>query len=101
METNVGLNPMNHEIMTWTEIKSQMLNGLSHPGTPTSFVLIRVLDYTWLSFLSLFILINWEMTILGVWTWVSAPDLFEPWFLTYENEASTPITQDICKDDIK
>ena len=32
-EPNVGLELANHEIMTWTKIKSQTLNWLSHPGT--------------------------------------------------------------------
>ena len=32
-EPNVGLDPMNCEIMTWAEIKSQTPNKLSHPGT--------------------------------------------------------------------
>ena len=29
-----GSISQNHEIMTWAEIKSQMLNWLSHPGAP-------------------------------------------------------------------
>ena len=33
-EPNVGLTLMNHEIMTWTEIKSWTLNWLSQPGIP-------------------------------------------------------------------
>ena len=33
-EPDARLQLMNHEIMTWTETKSQMLNQLSHPGTP-------------------------------------------------------------------
>ena len=32
---HVGLNLMHCEIMTWIEIKSQLLNWLSQPGTPT------------------------------------------------------------------
>ena len=35
-----GLEPMNYEIMTWTEIKSWTLNWLSHPGTPPHYTLI-------------------------------------------------------------
>ena len=31
---NEGLNPTNCGIMTWAETKSQLLNQLSHPGTP-------------------------------------------------------------------
>ena len=31
-EPNVGLDLMNHDFMTWAEIKSQVLNWLSHPG---------------------------------------------------------------------
>ena len=34
MELDVGLELTNHEIMTWAEIKSWMLNQLSHPGAP-------------------------------------------------------------------
>ena len=33
-EPDVGLKPMNHEIMTWAKIKSRTLNQLSHPGAP-------------------------------------------------------------------
>ena len=29
-EPDVGLNPMNHEVMTWAEIKGRMFNQLSH-----------------------------------------------------------------------
>ena len=38
-EPNAGLDPMDHENMAWAEIKSQMLNWLSHPSAPknTSF----------------------------------------------------------------
>ena len=31
-EPNIGLDPMNHEIMTWAEIKSWTLYWLSRPG---------------------------------------------------------------------
>lgn len=31
-EPDAGLNLMNHEIMTWAEIKSRLLNRLSYPG---------------------------------------------------------------------
>ena len=31
-EPDVGLKLMNHEIVTWAEIKSQMLNRLGHTG---------------------------------------------------------------------
>ena len=33
-EPNLGLNPMNHEIMTSAKIKSGTLNQLSDPGAP-------------------------------------------------------------------
>ena len=33
-EPSVEIKPTNHEIMTWVEIKSQMLNRLSHPSVP-------------------------------------------------------------------
>ena len=36
-EPDPELDLMNHEIMTWTEIKSQMLNWLSHPGVCLSY----------------------------------------------------------------
>ena len=36
-EPDMGVGPINHEIMTWAEIQSQMLNQLSHPGS-TSMV---------------------------------------------------------------
>ena len=37
-----GLNPQNHEIMTWAKTKSEAFNQLNHPGTPVevSFYLI-------------------------------------------------------------
>ena len=31
---DLGLDPMNLELMTWAKIKSQMLNQVSHPGAP-------------------------------------------------------------------
>ena len=37
-DPNVGLEFMNHEIMTWDKIKSQTLNQLSHLGTPRFLV---------------------------------------------------------------
>ena len=41
VEPEEGLNPttLNPEIMTWAEIKSQMFNQLSCPGTPRDFKL--------------------------------------------------------------
>ena len=33
-EPDLGLNLTNCEIMSWAEIRSQMLNWLSHPGVP-------------------------------------------------------------------
>ena len=33
MEPDAGLEPINYEITTWAEIKSQTLNQLNHPGT--------------------------------------------------------------------
>ena len=33
-EPDAGLKFSNHEIMTCAEIKGQILNGRSHPGTP-------------------------------------------------------------------
>ena len=33
-ESNTGLKLKNREVMTSAEIKSQMLNQLSHPGVP-------------------------------------------------------------------
>ena len=33
-EPDVGLDLTNRDIMTWTKIKSQTFNQLSHPGTP-------------------------------------------------------------------
>ena len=40
-----GLDLTNHESMTWTEIKSQMLNQLSHPDSPTYLVLLKMCLY--------------------------------------------------------
>ena len=42
VEPNVGLEPMNREIMTWAEMKSQTLNPLSHTGTPKSILTTMV-----------------------------------------------------------
>ena len=33
-EPNVGLEPTNHDIVTWAETKSLTFNWLSHPGSP-------------------------------------------------------------------
>ena len=33
-EPNMGLELMNHEIVTWAKIKSRTLNRLRHPGAP-------------------------------------------------------------------
>ena len=33
-EPDLGLHLMNHEIMTWAEIKSQTPNQMSHPDAP-------------------------------------------------------------------
>ena len=38
-EPDARLDHTNHEIMTWAQIKSQMLNGLSHPGVPGCSIL--------------------------------------------------------------
>ena len=37
-EQSLMLEPRNHEIMTWAEIKSQTLNWLSHAGTRGQFI---------------------------------------------------------------
>ena len=42
-KSHAGLKPMNHEIVTWAEIKSQVLNWLSHPGVPISLRVILIL----------------------------------------------------------
>ena len=34
-QSNVGLDLMNHEVMTWAKVKSWTLNQLSDPGAPT------------------------------------------------------------------
>ena len=36
LEPDRELSLMNHEIMTWTEMRSRTLNWLSHPGAPVS-----------------------------------------------------------------
>ena len=38
-EPYVGLDPMNHEIMTQAEINSWILNPMSHAGAPDSVIL--------------------------------------------------------------
>ena len=40
-EPDVGLELMNHEIMTSVEIKSQTLNQLSHPGAPNPHFFLK------------------------------------------------------------
>ena len=44
-ELDAGLELMNYEIMTWAEIRSQMLNRLCHPGIP---ILVNFLKFTWI-----------------------------------------------------
>lgn len=39
VEPDVGLDPRTYEIMTWAETRSQMLNRLSYPGTPSMGIL--------------------------------------------------------------
>ena len=41
VEPDVGLESMNHEIMTWAETKNWMLNQFSHPGAPNYTVLTK------------------------------------------------------------
>ena len=41
-EPDPGLESMNHEIMTWAETKSWILNRLSHPDAPEKAVIIIV-----------------------------------------------------------
>ena len=41
-EPDAGLELMNHEITIQAETKSQTLNQLSHPGTPSSIVLLTI-----------------------------------------------------------
>ena len=38
-EADTGLDPMNHEMVTWAKSKSQMLNWLNHPGIPGNVIL--------------------------------------------------------------
>ena len=33
-EPDMGLQLINHEVMTWAKTKSQMLNQLNHPSAP-------------------------------------------------------------------
>ena len=40
-EPKTGLNLTNYEIMTWAEIKNQILNWLSNPGAPNFFFYFR------------------------------------------------------------
>ena len=41
-EPDTGLDPTNREITTWAELKSQMLNRLSHPGAPRVSVFLHM-----------------------------------------------------------
>ena len=43
-EPDVGLEVMNHEIMTQAKIQSPMLNQLSHPDAPYLIFLYPALD---------------------------------------------------------
>ena len=78
-EPDVGLKLINYEIMIWAEIKSQMLNQLSHPGTPLRYFFEKattgithqppfyfILFYFILFYFILFylFLIFWSVTIL-------------------------------------
>ena len=42
-EPDSGLDVANHEIMTGAEIKSHMLNRLSHPGAPKQWFFFGLL----------------------------------------------------------
>ena len=43
VQSDEGLSPMNHEIMTWPKIKNPVLNRLSHPGAPKIYFRFIVL----------------------------------------------------------
>ena len=55
-EPYTGLSPMTHEIMTFAETKSQMLNQLNHPDAPTKTYLNlgddKVVKYIYNKFVS-------------------------------------------------
>ena len=46
-----GVQPINHEIMTWAKTKSRMLNQLSHHGTVDPFFFFNFFLPKYLSFL--------------------------------------------------
>ena len=46
---DVRLKLVNHEIMTWAETKSQLLNRLNHRGTPVGAFFLNPLSDLWLS----------------------------------------------------
>ena len=58
-EPDTGLDTTNCEIMTWTEVKSQMLDQLSHPGTSLNLFNVTHLIFqfkfwlSWKAFLTL------------------------------------------------
>ena len=55
-ESDMGLEPTNGEIMSWTETKSQSLNQLSHPSAPDGYFLyvnILCLWFYFIDFISL------------------------------------------------
>ena len=54
-EPNSGLKPMNHQIMIWAEIKSQMLNQLSHPDAPVFMFIWILIHSTFYSSIYVFI----------------------------------------------
>lgn len=41
-ESKAGLSPMNLEIITYTEIKSQTINQLGQPGTPNQLFFLEM-----------------------------------------------------------
>ena len=45
-ETDMVLDPMNHEIMTWAEIKSQVLNQLNYPDSPIILMILNGFYYS-------------------------------------------------------
>ena len=54
-DVNSELEPRNHEIMTWAKIKSQMLNGLSHPGALQVKSFLRECKYLPLFYIFIFV----------------------------------------------
>ena len=63
-DPNMGVHPINCEVMTWAKTKSQTLNWLSPPGAPEKFKFLSMGVETVLSYLTKLSLVEYSRTTL-------------------------------------